>query len=352
MLATLLAQLDQLETQARAELAGLRSSDALQALRVRYLGRKGLITGILSQLGHVAREDKPQLGNRANQCKQFIESECDRLGAELASQQIDIALTEQIDVTLPGRLLTPRGCAHPVMQMQQRIEGIFADLGFSIFDGPEVESDYYNFEALNIPADHPARDMQDTFYVQGSAGASPLLLRTHTSPVQIRVMKNQPPPIRMIAPGAVFRRDADVTHSPMFHQVEGLVVDRRVTFAQLQWTLTHFLEQIFGVGVRTRFRPSFFPFTEPSAEIDIGYVRSDSAMRMARGSEAVTGWLEVLGCGMVDPAVFEAVGYDPDQVSGFAFGLGVERFAMLQHGIDDIRLLFESDVRFLEQLSL
>lgn len=346
MSGNVLARLDELEVQARSELSAVATPEQLQDLRVRFLGRKGLLTSILRQMGDVPREEKPQVGQRANQIKSFIETALDQQSSSLTAVDLQSELREQLDASLPGRALARVGSEHPIIKMSQRIEQIFSDLGFSIFEGPEVEDDFHNFEALNIPPDHPARDMQDTFYV--GSGAQNLLLRTHTSPVQIHVMKEHKPPIRMIAPGAVYRRDADVTHSPMFHQVEGLVVDTNITFRHLKGMLMEFLRTLFDGDVCVRFRPSFFPFTEPSAELDLGYTR-DGGFRLARKESEVTDWLEVLGCGMVDPAVFEAVGYDPRAVSGFAFGLGVERFAMLEYGIDDIRLFYESDLRFLRQ---
>ena len=249
-------------------------------------------------------------------------------------------LDARIDVTLPGRGVR-RGRVHPVIQVREEICRIFASLGFSVVEGPEVELDYYNFEALNIPKDHPARDMQDTFYVEDS-----IVLRTHTSPVQVRIMEKTRPPVRILSPGRVYRRDSDVSHTPMFHQIEGLLVDKGVTFGDLKGVLTAFLKQVFGEGTALRFRPSFFPFTEPSAEVDIRCVIcSGQGCRVCKQS----GWLEILGSGMVDPEVFKNVGYDPEEVSGFAFGLGLERIAMLKFGISDIRLFFENDLRFLEQ---
>ncbi|HPJ97060.1 MAG TPA: phenylalanine--tRNA ligase subunit alpha, partial [Syntrophales bacterium] len=252
----------------------------------------------------------------------------------------DVLAREKIDVTLEGRRIKP-GKLHPVTQVKNEICSIFASFGFSVMEGPEVELDYYNFEALNIPKDHPARDMQDTFYIEEN-----IVLRTHTSPVQIRTMLKQAPPVRILSPGRVYRPDSDVSHTPMFHQIEGLLVDKGISFADLKGTLTVFLQEVFGVQTRLRFRPSFFPFTEPSAEVDIQCV-------MCRGEGCrvcgQTGWLEILGSGMVDPEVFKNVGYDPEEYTGFAFGLGLERIAMLKYGISDIRLFFENDWRFLEQ---
>ncbi|MBI2343296.1 MAG: phenylalanine--tRNA ligase subunit alpha [Deltaproteobacteria bacterium] len=345
----MLQELGRLEALARAELTAITTAEELQALRVRFLGRKGLLTTILRQMGTVPAAEKPLVGRRANDVKAMLEASLDAHRETLAHASIAAALTDRLDMTLPGRRPATDGHEHPIRQMTRRVLAICTDLGFSIFDGPEVESEQHNFEALNMPADHPARDMQDTLYVE--AGACQRLLRTHTSPVQIRVMLAQPPPVRIVAPGAVFRRDADVTHSPMFHQVEGLYVDHGVTFQHLKGTLLQVLERLFGEGISVRFRPSFFPFTEPSAEIDLGYHRDAHGMRLARhGAEPVTDWLEILGCGMVDPAVFEAVGYDATAVSGFAFGLGIERLAMLEWGIDDIRRFYENDLRFLTQL--
>jgi len=251
-------------------------------------------------------------------------------------------MAEELDISLPGRKRV-RGTMHPVTRIINETKGIFLQMGYQIVEGPEVELDYYNFEALNVPADHPARDMQDTFFFTGE-----LLLRSQTSPVQIRVMEKQDPPVRILAPGKVYRADYDVTHSPMFHQIEGLVVDKGITFAHLKGTLQLFAERMFGSETKIRLRPSYFPFTEPSAEVDVScIICGGSGCRVCSD----TGWLEILGCGMVDPRVLEKVGYDPDEVSGFAFGVGVERLAMLKYGINDIRLLFENDVRFLEQFT-
>lgn len=345
----LLGQLEQIEHTARAELARLAEPDAVQAFRVRYLGRKGALTGILRQMGTLTAEERPRVGQRANEIKTCLEHELSRLQQALQRQAVSSDLADRLDVTLPGRRLSRLGHVHPITAMMHELQTIFLGLGFSIHDGPNVENEYYNFEALNMPADHPARDMQDTFYLHSEG--THCLLRTHTSPVQIRVMEHQKPPIRVIVPGAVFRRDADVTHSPMFHQIEGLFVDEGINFMHLKGVLTKVVEEIFGDGVCARFRPSYFPFTEPSAEMDLGYTKQPDGVRLARRGEAVSGWLEILGCGMVDPAVFEAVGYDASQCTGFAFGLGVERIAMLKWGIDDIREFFESDVRFLEQFA-
>lgn len=335
----LLKGLDALEAEATAAVAAA-DEGALEDLRVRYLGRRSSLTAILRGLGDLPPEARPVVGQRANAVKAAIEGalEARRLALRAAAR-VGLA-ADRLDSTLPGR--PPMlGGLHPLTATLEDILEIFASLGFAVAEGPEVELDYYNFEALNIPKDHPARDMQDTFYITDE-----VLLRTHTSPVQVRVMEAQPPPVRVVVPGKVYRRDADVTHSPMFHQVEGLLVDEGVTFADLKGTLTAFVRLFFGEATRLRFRPSFFPFTEPSAEVDISCVicRGAGCRVCSQG-----GWLEILGAGMVDPEVFRFVGYDSERFTGFAFGMGVERIAMLRYGIDDIRLFFENDLRFLEQ---
>ncbi|MBP8696208.1 MAG: phenylalanine--tRNA ligase subunit alpha [Syntrophobacterales bacterium] len=334
-------QLEKLQREAEQELLGASTDEAIQAIRTKYLGRKGMLTSILRGLASVPPEERPAMGQLANQVKESLSQRIDAVleGIE-ASKKDRRLMQERVDVTLPGRGFA-RGTLHPITQVTQEICGIFAALGFAVAEGPEVELDYYNFEALNMAKDHPSRDMQATFYITEN-----LLLRTHTSPVQVRVMEKQQPPVRVIAPGKVYRPDADISHSPMFHQIEGLYVDRKVTFGDLKGTLTYFLHHVFGSEVGVRFRPSFFPFTEPSAEVDIQCV-------MCRGKGCrvcgQSGWLEILGSGMVDPEVFKAVGYDSEQYTGFAFGLGVERIAMLRYGISDIRLFTENDRRFLEQ---
>jgi len=317
------------------------TKDELQAIRVLYLGRKGLLSSFLKDLSSLPAEEKKAAGAAINSVKDRIELEIEgRLKSIEDAGKTERLAHERIDVTLPGRRL-PLGRLHPVTQVMREVEAIFTSLGFETAEGPEVELDYYNFEALNISKDHPARDMQDTFYVSDD-----VLLRTHTSPVQIRVMEKKAPPIRIIAPGAVYRRDSDITHTPMFHQVEGFMVDEKVSFADLKGVLTLFLKAFFGGSVGVRFRPSFFPFTEPSAEVDIRCVMcSGKGCRVCKGS----GWLEILGCGMIHPEVFKSVKYDPEKYSGFAFGLGIERVAMLKFGIDDLRLFFENDLRFLRQ---
>ena len=330
-----------LREQAEAELRQAGTEEAFQAIRTRYLGRKGLLTGLLRNIANVAPGERPQFGKECNEVKEELSARIDELLAGLASSKKDeILLRERMDVTLPGRGVR-HGRLHPVTQVREEICRIFAGLGFSVVEGPEVELDYYNFEALNIPKDHPARDMQDTFYVEDN-----IVLRTHTSPVQVRIMEKTRPPVRILSPGRVYRRDSDISHTPMFHQIEGLLVDRGITFGDLKGVLTVFLKQIFGEDTAPRFRPSFFPFTEPSAEVDIRCVICSGRGCRVCGQ---SGWLEILGSGMVDPEVFRNVGYDPDEFTGFAFGLGLERIAMLKFGISDIRLFFDNDMRFLEQ---
>ncbi|MBK7972491.1 MAG: phenylalanine--tRNA ligase subunit alpha [Deltaproteobacteria bacterium] len=333
-----IAELADVERELSVRLANAQDVSQVEDVRVWALGRKaGRVTSLMRRLRDLAPEDRPRAGDAVNSAKVRIERALD--GPIVGSGNRQPTLPA-IDVTLPGRR-PPRGSLHPLTQVRRRIEEIFVGLGFRIEQGPEIEDEHHNFEALNTPADHPARDMQDTFYLSGH-----FLLRTQTSPVQIRLMETSRPPIRAIMPGRVFRRDSDATHSPMFHQVEGLLVDSGVTMAHLKGALMSFLTAFFGEGTRARFRPSFFPFTEPSAEVDIACVLCMGAgCRVCKGS----GWLEVLGCGMVDPEVFRAVGYDPESVTGYAFGMGIERLTMLRYAIDDMRLLFENDHRFLEQ---
>ncbi len=332
-------EVEKLTSEARDAILTAATPEELESLRVKYLGRKGALTGILRSLGQLDPEVRRQVGQEANRAKIDLEAALEQRSAALKDAARQAAATA-VDVTLPGRRL-PRGRRHPLNQVMAEVCDIFLHLGFEAVEGPEVELDWYNFEALNLPPDHPARDMQDTFYFNDK-----VLLRTHTSPMQIRTMEQRRPPVRIIAPGKVYRRDSDITHSPMFHQVEGLLVDRQVTFADLKGVLTAFVHEMFGPEVGVRFRPSYFPFTEPSAEVDIECVMCGG--HGCRVCQA-TGWLEVLGSGMVDPAVFEAVGYDPETYTGFAFGLGIERLAMLKYGIDDIRLFFDNDLRFLKQ---
>ena len=327
--------------QAEAELRNAETEEELLTVRTRYLGRKGLLTGLLRNISNVVPEERPEFGKRCNEVKESLSARIDQLLAGMAaSKREEALLRERIDVTLPGRGVR-YGSLHPVTQVREEICRIFAGFGFSVVEGPEVELDYYNFEALNIPKNHPARDMQDTFYIEDN-----IVLRTHTSPVQVRIMEKTKPPVRILSPGRVYRRDSDISHTPMFHQIEGLLVDRGVTFGDLKGVLTAFLKQVFGEETALRFRPSFFPFTEPSAEVDIRCVIcSGKGCRVCGQS----GWLEILGSGMVDPEVFKNVGYDPEEFTGFAFGLGLERIAMLKFGVSDIRLFFENDMRFLEQ---
>jgi phenylalanyl-tRNA synthetase alpha chain len=330
---------DQIYAEACRELqAAGKDADLVQAVSVRYLGRKGILTQFLRSIAGLPVEERPAAGQKANEVKQ-------RLSADIAAalkpiEAAGLAAGESIDVSLPGRV-EPCGAQHPITRISREICDIFCKMGFDIVEGPEVEKDYYNFEALNIPRNHPARDMQDTFFVSAD-----VVLRTHTSPLQVRTMERQDPPVRVIAPGKVYRCDSDQTHTPMFHQVEGLLVDENVSFGDLKGTLTAFVHQMFDSRTRLRFRPSFFPFTEPSAEVDIlCVICRGGGCRVCKH----TGWLEILGSGMVHPAVFENVGYDTARYTGFAFGLGVERVAMLKYGIDDLRKFFENDLRFLSQ---
>ncbi|TWH48860.1 phenylalanine--tRNA ligase subunit alpha [Sporomusa sp. KB1] len=336
-------ELNSLRDTALTELSAIDNKEALNDLKIKYLGKKGLLTGMLRGLGALTPEERPRIGQVVNEIRNEIEDIiASKLGAMKQAELSRKLASETIDVTLPGRL-AEIGHLHPLTLTLNRIKGTFMRMGFEIAEGPEVEKDYYNFEALNLPQDHPARDMQDSFYI-----TKEFLLRTHTSPVQVRTLQSAEPnqPIRIIAPGKVYRRDYDATHSPMFQQVEGLVVDKNISFADLKGTLELFLKETFGNRVNVRFRPSFFPFTEPSAEVDISCVMCEGkGCRVCSG----TGWLEILGSGMVHPRVLEMSSFDPDKVSGFAFGMGVERIAMLTYGIDDLRLFFDNDMRFLRQ---
>ena len=330
--------LDQIHQDGLKELEAAKNNRDIQDLSVRYLGRKGILTQFLRNISQLPDEQRPQAGKKANQIKNILDKAFRKAAQELAS--VGAAKDAGIDVSLPGRKMAA-GYLHPITQINNRMCDIFSSLGFDIAEGPEVESDYYNFEALNFPKDHPARDMQDTFFVSDD-----IVLRTHTSPLQIRTMEKQKPPVRIVCPGKVYRCDSDLTHTPMFHQVEGLLIDENISFGDLKGVLTTFVHQMFDEQTSLRFRPSFFPFTEPSAEVDILCV-------MCRGKGcricSHTGWLEILGSGMVHPALYDNVGYDADRYTGFAFGMGVERIAMLKYGIDDIRKFFENDMRFLEQ---
>ncbi len=334
-------QLEQLRNGALQAIETATTVEKLQEIRITLLGRKGELTGLMKGLGSLTAEERPAIGQLVNSVRDEIEG---ALGAALASAQENLMAerirSERIDISLPGRRPV-RGTKHPISLVIEEVSAIFAGLGFSVAEGPEIEHDWYNFEALNFPPEHPARDMQDTFFVENS-----MLLRTHTSPVQIRTMLKQKPPVRIIAPGTVYRCDSDATHSPMFHQIEGLMVDTGVTFGDLKGILTVFTNQLFGQKTGVRLRPSYFPFTEPSAEVDIACVIcGGKGCRVCKNS----GWLEILGAGMVDPEVYRHVQYDAEQISGFAFGMGIERIAMLKYGISDMRLLFENDVRFLRQ---
>lgn len=353
-----LEQLSRIEAEAGSLLANVKSIEDLKVCKARLVGKSGLLTDIFKVMGTLTADERPSAGKKINDLKETILGKIAATESGLKGSQVAEILQTKVDVTLPGRVVSLPARPHPVTQILDRIEEIFTGLGFSIYGGPEIETDYYNFEALNVPADHPARDMQDTFYVAeksevGSQKSEELLLRTHTSPVQIHVMEKFKPPIRMIFPGAVYRRDADITHSPMFHQVEGLMIGDDITMADLKGVLTEFVHEMFGKGTGVRFRPSFFPFTEPSAEIDIQCVMCGGKKVVANNEPCrvckQTGWMEILGSGMVDPNVFKAVGLDPKKVQGFAFGMGVERIAMLKFGISDIRLFFENDLRFLGQ---
>ena len=323
------------------ESTSVTSLPELQQLKVKYLGKKGLVTEKLKTLSAITPEQRPAYGKTVNEIKQHIEQEITRLELLLKREDYKKSiLTEAIDVTLPGKY-TPFGREHPIHMVLSEITGIFSSMGFEVEEGPEVELDYYNFEALNIPKNHPARDMQDTFYISDD-----VVLRTHTSPVQIRVMEKRKPPLKIIAPGKVYRCDADISHTPMFHQVEGFMVDTDIAFSDLKGVLQLFIHSMFSAETPVRFRPSYFPFTEPSAEVDMGCIFcAGKGCRVCKQ----TGWLEILGAGMIHPRVFEYAGYSPDMYTGFAFGMGVERITMLKFGIDDIRLFFENDLRFLRQ---
>jgi len=320
-------------TKARAEFDGCVDPAALEDAKAKYLGKSGALTELLKGLGKLPAADRPAAGAAINVAKQALEAALDARRAALAEAKLARQLAaDALDVTLPGRG-RGRGGLHPTTRALERVETLFRSLGFTVADGPEIEDDFHNFTALNTPENHPARSMQDTFYVEGG-----MVLRTHTSPIQVRYMEAHPPPIKIIAPGRVYRVDSDATHSPMFHQVEGLWIDRDVTFADLKGTLTEFLHNFFERDdMRVRFRPSFFPFTEPSVEIDMAFGGDD--------------WLEIIGAGQVHPNVLRAVGIDPEQFQGFAFGMGPDRLAMLRYGVNDLRLFYENDLRFLRQFA-
>ena len=333
--------LEPIANQARSAIAAAQDSATLEQLRVDYLGKKGQLTGLLKGLSNLTPEDRPKAGALINVVKQELQELIGERKTALDATAVKAKLEqESIDVTMPGRAKTVGG-VHPVTQTIERMEDFFSAIGFDVVEGPEIEDDYHNFEALNIPAHHPARAMHDTFYVDEHT-----VLRTHTSPVQVRVMESQEPPLRIICPGRVYRCDSDLTHTPMFHQVEGLLIDEHSSFSDLKGLIEDFLRVFFERDLEVRFRPSYFPFTEPSAEVDIQCVNcAGKGCRVC----SQTGWLEVMGCGMVHPKVFEAAGIDTEKYSGFAFGMGVERLAMLRYGVNDLRLFFDNDLRFLEQ---
>lgn len=335
--------IEEIKVSALKDLENIASEREWVDLKAKYLGKKGKLQDLLKLLPTVSPEERKVLGSRVNEVKDLLEGifseKLQQIKLEIKRQKI---LEKKVDITLPSKRYYRTGRVHPLNRVTSEILDIFTSLGFDIEEGPEIEEDYYNFEALNIPKEHPARDMQDTFYIDDT-----LLLRTHTSPVQIRVMEKRQPPLMVVCPGKVYRRDSDVTHSPMFHQIEGFMVDKDVSFSHLKGVLTEFLQAFFGKEKNVRFRPSYFPFTEPSAEVDIEcVVCGGQGCRVCKGS----GWLEVLGCGMIHPYLFSVVGYDKALYSGFAFGLGVERLTMLKYAIDDIRLFYEGNISFLEQL--
>lgn len=333
--------IEKIEKEAIEDIYKADTIQKLEEIRITYLGRKGLITGLLRQIGTLPEDQRPSFGQKINTLKEKINTKIHERVSTINQIEEQRRLKEEfIDPTLPG---TPQhiGHIHPITQTMHEIIDVFNRLGFEVAGGPEIETEYYNFDALNMPKDHPSRDMQDTFFLENN-----LILRTHTSPVQIRVMEKNKPPLRIIAPGKVYRPDADISHSPMFHQIEGFMVDYNISLADLKGILSSFLIQIFGKDRQVRFRPSYFPFTEPSAEVDISCaICNGKGCRVCKE----TGWIEILGAGMIHPNVFRAVGYPEDLYTGFAFGLGVERITMLKYGINDIRMFFENDIRFLEQ---
>jgi phenylalanyl-tRNA synthetase alpha chain len=336
--------LQALTAKAQSDIEVASSLDALDQIRVSYLGKKGELTSLLKTLGTLPAEERKSAGQDINRAKQDVQQAIEARKTSLQAAALEAKLaSERIDVTLPGRGQSTGGL-HPVTRTMGRIEELFSQLGFAVEQGPEIEDDYHNFEALNIPAHHPARAMHDTFYFDAQT-----LLRTHTSPVQVRHMETDKPPLRIIAPGRVYRCDSDLTHTPMFHQVEGLLVDRDISFSDLMGTLADFLKHFFeDDNLQTRFRPSYFPFTEPSSEVDIQCVMCGGEGCRVCGH---TGWIEILGCGMVHPNVFKSVGIDNEEYTGYAFGMGVERLAMLRYGVNDLRLFFENDLKFLQQFA-
>lgn len=337
-------QLNQIKNDVIEEIKASNSSEAIEEIRIKYLGKKGILTGILRGMGKLSKEERPIIGKIANEVREEIENEMEVFLKEIKRKEKNERLqNEVIDITMPGKRRTLGGI-HPINKVLDEIKEIFFGMGFVITDGPEVELDYYNFEALNIPENHPAKDEQDTFYIDEK-----VVLRTQTSPMQIRYMENNKPPIKMISAGKVFRSDAvDATHSPVFHQIEGLVVGKNITMANLKGTLDTFVKRFFGENIKTKFRPHHFPFTEPSAEVDVScFMCGGKGCKVCKGE----GWIEILGCGMVHPKVLEYGGIDSNEYSGFAFGLGLERIVMIKYGIDDIRLLFDNDIRFLKQFN-
>ncbi len=331
----------QIESEGLSAISGAQDVQALEEARIKYLGKKSEFTQLMRSLGTLSQEERPMIGQLINAVKAKLDQAYK--GKKLVLAQAELAKkidASRLDVTLPGKGIK-RGRYHPITTVMEEAKMIFQRLGYEIAEGPDVELDYYNFDGLNIPPHHPSRDAFGTFFIDEK-----VLLRTHTSPVQIRVMEKRKPPLAIVAPGRVYRRDDDATHSPIFYQLEGFLVDKNITFGDLKGTLTEFLKQMFGLKRTVRFRPSFFPFTEPSAEVDVECVMCNGrGCRLCKG----TGWLEILGSGMIDPNVFKAVGYDPEKYTGFAFGMGIERIAMLKYGIDNIRLFYENDLRFLEQ---
>ncbi len=335
-------QIQEIKSKVESALCEKLDLEGLEQVRIQYLGKKGELTSVLKGMGKLSKEERPVIGAMVNEVKSFIEEEIDKKKAEIKKALLDEKLKKEvIDVTMPGRAQAI-GSRHPLEQVLGTIEDIFIGMGYQIVEGPEVETDYYNFEALNLPKNHPARDTQDTFYITENT-----LLRTQTSPMQVRVMEKQKPPIKIIAPGRVYRSDAvDATHSPVFHQIEGLVVDKGVTMADLKGTLEMFIKKLYGENTKVRFRPHHFPFTEPSAEMDMScHACGGKGCAMCKGE----GWIEILGCGMVHPKVLENCGIDSEEYSGFAFGVGLERITLGKYNIDDLRLFFENDLRFLKQ---
>jgi len=336
------ANIEKIREEASVELTKATSLKELDELKVKYLGKKGLLAEVMKGMRNLTKEERPVIGQLANEVRDFLTNSLDEKMTEVKEKEkLERISKETIDITLPGKKKSS-GRIHPITETQEFLKNIFVEMGFDVAAGPEIEKTEYNFDALNIPEDHPSRDLQDTFYI-----SEDVVLRTHTSPVQIRYMKEKKPPFRMVCPGKVYRSDYDISHTPMFHQMEGLMVGENISFANLKAILTEFVQKVFG-ETNVRFRPHFFPFTEPSAEMDVECSScKGKGCRLCKGS----GWLEIMGCGMVDPEVLKSVGYDPEEVTGFAFGMGIERIAMLRHGIGDLRAFYENDVRFLKQFN-